>query len=184
MYQKLYETWRREIFDKDELQRLEPNFFNDIGQYLKELISEIRMLDNKTLKYRILNMEIEKAQKLTLSILEKRIEKILDTILDNRNISQNNLSNEEVEIYETVTKITDQYENIKTVTIEGKSIDSSFSSIKRHERILVRFMTKIPSIVGVDMENYGPFEPEDIATLPRENAEALIRQKAAIEIRM
>ena len=45
-------------------------------------------------------------------------------------------------------------------------------------------MTKIPLIVGVDMKNYGPFEPEDIATLPRENAEALIRQKAALEIRI
>jgi len=73
---------------------------------------------------------------------------------------------------------------MKTVILEGKSIDSSVSSTKKRERILVRFMTKIPLIVGVDMKNYGPFEPEDIATLPRENAEALIRQKAAIEIRI
>lgn len=184
MYQKLYETWKREAFDKNELQQLEQNFFNDIGQYLKGLIIEIRMLDNKTLKYRILNIELEKAQKLALSILEKRIEKILDTVLNKINVSQNHLSNEEIEIYETVTKIIDQYENIKTVTLEGKSIDSGLSSTKKRERILIRFMAKIPLIVGVDMENYGPFEPEDIATLPRENAEALIRQKAAIEIRI
>jgi len=184
MYEKLYETWRREVFDKGELQQLEPNFFNSIGQYMKKLVEDIRMLDNKTLKYRILNVELEKAQKLTLSILEKRMEKILDTVLDKRNISHNHLSNEEIEIYETVTKIIDQYENMKTFTLEGKSIDSSLSSIKKCERILIRFMTKIPLIVGVDMNNYGPFEPEDIATLPRENAEALIRQKAAIEIRI
>ncbi|WP_455369620.1 DNA replication complex subunit Gins51 [[Eubacterium] cellulosolvens] len=184
MYQKLYETWRREVFDKDELQQLEQNFFDDIGQYLKELIKEIRMLDNKTVKYRILNIELEKAQKLTLSIIEKRTEKILGTVFDKRNISQNHLSNEEIEIYETVTKIKDQYENMKTVTLEGKSIDLGLSSTKKCEKILIRFMTKIPLIVGVDMENYGPFEPEDIATLPRENAEALIRQKAAIEIRI
>jgi len=104
MYEKLYQTWRREVFDKDELQQLEPSFFNDIGQYLKKLLEEIRILDNKTLKYRILNIELEKAQKLTLSILEKRIEKILDTVLDKRNISHNHLSNEEIEIYETVRK--------------------------------------------------------------------------------
>ena len=76
------------------------------------------------------------------------------------------------------------HENIKTVILEGKSIDSSLSSTKKRERILIRFMIKIPLIVGVDMKNYGPFEPEDIATLPRENAEALIRQKAALEIRI
>ena len=184
MYQKLYETWKREAFDKKELRQLEQNFFNDIGQYLKGLSKEIRMLDNKTLKYRILNIELEKAQKLALSILEKRIEKILDTVLNKINVSQNHLSNEEIEIYETVTKIIDQYENIKTVILEGKSIGSGLSLTKKSERILIRFMNKIPLIVGVDMENYGPFEPEDIATLPRENAEALIRQKAAIEIRI
>lgn len=184
MYWKLYETWRREVIEKDKLQQLEPNFFHDIGEYLKELIKEIRMLDNKTLKYRILNIELQKAQKLTFSILEKRIKKILDTVIDKRNVSQNYLSNEEIEIYETVTKIIDQYENIKTVTLEGKSIDSGFSSTEKRERILIRFKTKIPLIVGVDMENYGPFEPEDIATLPKENAEALIRRKAAIEIKI
>ncbi len=184
MYRKLYETWRREVIEKDKLQQLEPNFFHDIGEYLKELIKEIRMLDNKTLKYRILNIELEKAQKLTSSLLEKRIKKILDTVIDKRDVSQNYLSNEEIEIYETVTKIIDQYENIKTVTIEGKNIDSDFSSTEKPERILIRFKTKIPLIVGVDMENYGPFEPEDIATLPKENAEALIRQKAAIEIKI
>ncbi len=184
MYEKLYETWRREVFDKAELQQLESSFFNDIDQYLKKLLEEIRILDNKTLKYQILKIELEKAQKLALSLLEKRIEKILDTVLDKRNISYNHLSNEEIEIYETVTKIIDQYENMKTVILEGKSIDSSLSSTKKHQRILIRFMTKIPLIVGVDMKNYGPFEPEDIATLPRENAEALIRQKAALEIRI
>lgn len=184
MYEKLYETWRREVFDKAELQQLESSFFYNIDQYLKKLLEEIRILDNKTLKYRILNIELEKAQKLALSILEKRIEKILDTVLDKRNISHNHLSNEEIEIYETVTKIIDQYKNIKTVILEGKNIDSSLSSTKKHERILIRFTTKIPLIVGVDMKNYGPFEPEDIATLPRENAEALIRQKAALEIRI
>ena len=109
MYQKLYETWRREVIEKEKLQQLEPNFFHDIGEYLKELIKEIRMLDNKTLKYRILNIELEKAQKLTFSILEKRIKKILDTVIDKKDVSQNYLSNEEIEIYVTVTKIIDQY---------------------------------------------------------------------------
>ena len=74
MYEKLYETWRREAFDKAKLQQLESNFFTDIDQYLKKLLEEIRILDNKTLKYRILNIELEKVQKLALSILEKRIQ--------------------------------------------------------------------------------------------------------------
>ncbi|MEM2638612.1 MAG: hypothetical protein QW113_01175, partial [Candidatus Bathyarchaeia archaeon] len=48
--------------------------------------------------------------------------------------------------------------------------------------LTVCIVKEIPQIVGVDMKIYGPFKPEDIATLPEENARALIKQGAAIEI--
>lgn len=46
-------------------------------------------------------------------------------------------------------------------------------------KILVRFLKSLQSIVGVDMKIYGPFKPGDIALLPRDNAETLIKQKVA-----
>jgi len=41
----------------------------------------------------------------------------------------------------------------------------------------------MPSIIGVDLKTHGPFLKEDIAVLPYENAESLIRQGTAVEIR-
>ncbi len=32
------------------------------------------------------------------------------------------------------------------------------------------------------MRAYGPFKPEDIATLPKENARTLIKQGVAVEV--
>jgi len=41
------------------------------------------------------------------------------------------------------------------------------------EKVLVRFVQDVPVIAGVDLKEYGPFKKEDIATLPKENADAL-----------
>jgi DNA replication factor GINS len=49
----------------------------------------------------------------------------------------------------------------------------------------VRFLQDIPEIVGVDLEIYGPFKKEDVASLPLSNAQALEKQGAvkAIEVK-
>jgi len=50
---------------------------------------------------------------------------------------------------------------------------------KPSELILVRFVQEVPQIIGVDLKTHGPFKAEDIASLPKENAEALIKQGLA-----
>jgi DNA replication factor GINS len=50
------------------------------------------------------------------------------------------------------------------------------------KRILVRFIRDIPAIIGVDMEPYGSFKAEDVATLPLENVESLVKQGVAVKL--
>ena len=40
--------------------------------------------------------------------------------------------------------------------------------------IAVRFLEEVEELSGADAKKYGPFKPEDIATLPYENAQNLI----------
>ena len=47
---------------------------------------------------------------------------------------------------------------------------------------LVRFLTHVPKFVGPELEEYGPFESEDIANLPAEIAEVLIDKGKVEEI--
>ena len=68
-------------------------------------------------------------------------------------------------------------------THEGREFET-FEKIKKPQTILVRFVCEIPAIVGVDMKTYGPFRTEDVASLPAENAKALIQQSVALEIEM
>ena len=55
-------------------------------------------------------------------------------------------------------------------------------SKEKFNYVLLRFLEKTPALVGIDLINYGPFEKEDIANIPRENAKILIYEKAAEEI--
>jgi len=48
----------------------------------------------------------------------------------------------------------------------------------------VRILENTPALVGIDLKNYGPFQKEDIATLPVKNAKILIFEKFAEEIEL
>ena len=59
---------------------------------------------------------------------------------------------------------------------------------KKQERVvkykytLIRFNDSSPPLVGIDGINYGPFQENDVANLPQQNAKILIFEKIAEEI--
>jgi len=71
---------------------------------------------------------------------------------------------------------------------EDKTAKISESAIKERKEdfnyTLIRFLKKTPPLVGIDLINYGPFEKEDIANLPFENAKILIYEKFAEKIEL
>lgn len=183
MYRKLYNTWRREKFESEEVQPLDHSFLRELSEYFGKMREELRMLDENTLRCRMLRMELEKAQELASSLLETRLNKIVWNTITGKSIPQNHLTKTETKIYRKLLEAYDNYESLKRGILEGKnSLEAALKDYSESEKVMVRFKTNIPSIVGVDMRTYGPFEPEDVATLPRENAEALIRKGAAVKI--
>lgn len=53
----------------------------------------------------------------------------------------------------------------------------------RTRLVTVRFLKDADEMVGADLEGYGPFGAEDIATVPYENAQALEARGAAVAVR-
>jgi DNA replication initiation complex subunit (GINS family) len=51
-----------------------------------------------------------------------------------------------------------------------------------YKYILIRFIKKAPPLVGTDLKNYGPFEENDIANIPFQNAAILLNEKYAEKI--
>jgi DNA replication factor GINS len=62
-----------------------------------------------------------------------------------------------------------------------KALESISSKI-RSKQIVVRFLKPMEAFVGMDMNKYGPFQQEDVASLPFENAHSIIDGGGAIEV--
>ncbi len=55
---------------------------------------------------------------------------------------------------------------------------------RESERTLtVRFTRRVNELVGLDLKRYGPFEEDDVASLPAANADILISGGDAMEVR-
>jgi DNA replication factor GINS len=48
--------------------------------------------------------------------------------------------------------------------------------------VTVKFVKHVNELVGLDMRRYGPFEPEDVASIPAASADILIAGGDALEI--
>jgi len=64
---------------------------------------------------------------------------------------------------------------------ENKSAEEP---VKRSDLKLVRFIHEVPRFIGDDMNVYGPFEMEDVASLPVKTANLLVERKRAEEIKV
>jgi DNA replication factor GINS len=48
----------------------------------------------------------------------------------------------------------------------------------------VRFLKDFDQFVGADFARYGPFKTEDVATIPNENAQALIAKNISVKLHL
>jgi DNA replication factor GINS len=64
---------------------------------------------------------------------------------------------------------------------QPKILEKITDTIKQ-KKLLIMFIKPMEQFVGVDMYKYGPFNVEDVANLPFENALSLVNNKIATEI--
>ncbi|MDG6990025.1 MAG: DNA replication complex GINS family protein [Nitrososphaerota archaeon] len=58
-----------------------------------------------------------------------------------------------------------------------------FANLSESKRsVTIRFLKHVDELVGMDLRHYGPFEVEDVATIPAASADILIAGGEAVEI--
>jgi len=179
LYDELYEAWKKEK-ENVEIQRLPKDFYAKIADYVKKIREERRMLDKKTTKAKLLNREFKSVKTMAEELIRLRYDKALKKSLAREIVPREVLTEEEEKLYGEILPLSEAYQAFLKDILQGR-----LARIEREEKpkkILLRFVQEIPAIVGSDMKTYGPFEPEDIATLPSENARILIKQGVAAEV--
>jgi len=162
-------------FQTEEIQELNTDFFRNLSSFIGNLKNEeYDGIENKTKS----NM-ITIATSLTELLINKRLEKM------SSESSYSILTDEEKFIFDSNDEMNERKDMIISGIINGKSKFLETTSTKHKTKpVTVRFVKEFDEIVGVDLEKYGPFKPEDIATIPNENAQALISNGVALKVRI
>jgi DNA replication factor GINS len=197
-YKILYESWRREK-QRQEIQPLPEGFFSAMATYVNQLREQSRTIDKTTVKGKLIEKEKDYVDKMLQDLNRFRLHKLVSAELNGVPIEPLNLTAEEKHLQVELRRlIATHIQGMKQI-IQGREpkfialpIDnppqvtpypqpSSAQHTEKGEDALkvVRFTQPLPAIMGVDMKTYGPFKAEDVASLPAQNADNLIRKGIA-----
>jgi DNA replication initiation complex subunit (GINS family) len=175
VYNDLYKAWKAEKTSRKTLP-LPSDFYTKAAGYVKGLEDDSSAGDARTLPGRLLINEREMARRLLDEIRQARLHKIVNAARDGNEIDQNGLTDEEKKLVEHI------YESLSTFEHKEKQEGSDLASEDKTELSILRFLDNVPEIVGVNLKIYGPYKKEDVGSLPKQNAQALIRQGLAKEV--
>lgn len=122
--------------------------------------------------------------KLTTLIFVLRCKKIFHSSKSQNMFEYSNLTDEEKYVFFGNREREQRIDIILKMLLEGKSktLEKIVSSINQNF-IIIRFLDSMEQFVGVNMNKYGPYQRDDVAILPFENARSIIENNKAVEIR-
>ncbi|MFH1398546.1 MAG: hypothetical protein ABIG95_00360 [Candidatus Woesearchaeota archaeon] len=192
-YETLFDMLRNEK-NHEELQKLESTFFEDLVAYIKDK----KNLTNKPDKQLFSNLEQEKARKqleninrLIKELYERREKKIINMALIRSRttsiIDESALLTQEKELFDAINQALDKGRGRMLVRLLEAELPISEQQKKpepivEENKVLIRFLQPVPQFVGKNLEVYGPFEEEDLAKIPAELANILLKKGKAEQI--
>jgi len=209
-YETLFEILRNEK-SRSELQELPSTFFFDVVNYLAEKQKIIEQDDGKSDVFASAErdknqIQVGNTKRILRELYERRETKIINMALSKSRTASSltdlsHLLREEKELFNLLVGNLDRFRigillNIvrglnpllvseivgeKPAETKEKSSGNKEPE-KEKETKLLRFLKPVPKFVGKELETYGPFDVEDVASLPIEIADVLVQKGRAEEM--
>ena len=187
-YEELRKLYRTEL-NSSKLTQIEPDFF----EKLKKLVDVQKKSYQKALTdgQIVYAHDLSNTKKLVDEIIALREKKILGKVLLANKIEttdQAHLSLEERKVFEEMVKLIENYRNLfhecfseRFEKTNGSSSESEFQaeSAEPFNKVGIRILKDVPSFMGADMQEYGPFTAGATLELPDKTANLLIHRKFA-----
>lgn len=163
----------------------------DTYQNIANLLGNIKGQGYEGIEAKIRDRMVEMISKSAQLLLECRHQKLKEyqhEILSSSSsaataVDYSKLTDEEKYILDGENESDKRRNAVLAATINGRpKVMESMSAKIRAKQIVIRFIKSMEQFVGVDMTKYGPFQEEDVAVLPFENARSFIEKGIAIEI--
>lgn len=192
MYDELFAAWKLEK-NSEAIQPLPSDFFKKVLDYLSELKESLSHEKAGSSIESAKKREIEYTEFMLKNLLEMRAKKIALLSLEDSEFAPY-LVGAEAELVKSLHGLMRDYGKqcvrpsgsfgVKTDESSEIGDRSSAGTQDKSGLMLLRVLQPIPKLVGVDLDEYGPFQPEDIVSLPRENALVLISRGVASEVKI
>lgn len=156
-----YETLRKMLVEEKAskgLIRLPEGFFDSLKAYIENKSKAAQRKENE--------WELQSAKNTVQDLLELRENKILNQSMyfTRSNVEPGNLAAEEQELFNSLAECLKTFQAKRRLLLEQHKVES----------IAVALLSTLPEFVGTDMQNYGPFVPGDVATVPKDSAMLLV----------
>lgn len=192
---------------REELQKLEEKFYTHVVEYILSKESIISNPNTPIRERELTRIQLYNVKKLLLELYDRRERKIINLAIYKIKtsagiINTDALLEEERHLFDTLYLQLSRYRSdVINNIVEGKmpSFNSSIqdfsnvasSTIKVIEEVdesegikSVRFTKSVPKFLGPELEIYGPFEENDIASLPSKIANILVKKERAEEMQI
>jgi len=160
---------QREEMVEPRLSKIPEDFYQKAKNYLEQK----RNIAEKK-KDKLASLEVKNVERLLEDIFNRRETKLFShaIITVRTDISPQNLIEDEKEFFESaVDMLNTQRERVLNLLFKKTKLKQEFKKIKFNE--------DIEEFVGVDLKKYGPFKKGDVADIPNDNANLLIKMKKA-----
>jgi DNA replication initiation complex subunit (GINS family) len=200
-YDLLFDILRYEK-SRDELQALDKEFFTNIVEYLHTKDSTLLAVHTSPSERELTRIQLNNVKKILTELYDRREKKIINLALYKIKTGQDTINtsallDDEKILFDSIFLVLSKYrstilDNILnskppfakpieqqaiTQLIQAKPELIDDDAIKS-----IRFIKPVPKFLGPELETYGPFEEQDIASLPSVIANILIRKERAEEM--
>ena len=184
---EIFNILKAEIHLDSGPQPVPHNFYQNISNLVSLLKDQNEKENNgatekisKEISSNLINLVV----KLTTLIFVLRCKKIFNSSKSQNMFEYSNLTDEEKYVFFGNREREQRINIVLKMLLEGKSktLEKIVSSINQNF-VIIRFLDSMEQFVGVNMNKYGPYQREDVAILPFENARSIIENNKAVEIR-
>ncbi|WP_458719930.1 DNA replication complex subunit Gins51 [Candidatus Nitrosocosmicus sp. R] len=184
---EIFNILKGEIHLDNGPQPVPHNFYQNISNLVSLLKEQNEKENNETtekiskeINSNLINLVI----KLTTLIFVLRCKKIFNSSKSQNMFEYSNLTDEEKYVFFGNREREQRINIVLKMLLEGKSktLEKIVSSINQNF-VIIRFLDSMEQFVGVNMNKYGPYQRDDVAILPFENARSIIENNRAVEIR-
>ena len=160
----------------EALQLLPGDFYTALAAYSQKLKRSARS-GSSDIAVRLTSTQTRMIESMVRQLLKIRTRKAMrhDALLQ--------LLPEERYVCSAEQKFQKRFQTLVDAIASGQPSFVEFAHLAESQRsITVRFVKPVNELVGLDMRHYGPFEAEDVASIPAASAEILIAGGDAVEV--